>query len=31
MDDQEIMAIADVDPESVPYFSIILIPTKMSF
>jgi precorrin-2/cobalt-factor-2 C20-methyltransferase len=31
MIDQKIMAIADVDPESVPYFSMILIPSKMSF
>jgi precorrin-2/cobalt-factor-2 C20-methyltransferase len=31
MHDQKIMAIADVDSETVPYFSMILIPSKMSF
>lgn len=31
MSDQKIIAIADVDAESVPYFSLILVPTKIQF
>jgi precorrin-2/cobalt-factor-2 C20-methyltransferase len=31
MNDQKIMAIAEVNAETVPYFSMILIPSKMSF
>jgi len=31
MIDQKIMAIADVDADSVPYFSMILVPSKMHF
>jgi precorrin-2/cobalt-factor-2 C20-methyltransferase len=31
MSDQKIMAIADVDAADVPYFSMILVPSKMRF
>lgn len=31
MTDQKITAIADVDPATVPYFSMILVPSKMRF
>lgn len=31
MADQKIMAIAEVDADSVPYFSMILVPSKMRF